>query len=581
MRALLAALLFVSAASLLFWRLDSVKLWRDEATTANWGRLMVENGAWLPWVEDGGQLVVQAADGHDVNSKLLPAMHSYLQFYVAAASFHLLGASAFTARLPFVLCGAAALWVLYRLGVILFGPGLRPFLLPFLGLFSIHFLNASRVCRYYGLVYLIAAWLLFEFCRYLKNPALAGERTFYLRLAVAGVLLYGANYVSFGGMWGALGLFVLLIGDRRLQRGFFTLSAGLGIVLGAEFWILHSEFAANWPPESTVSAARLYQRGLFSGGREFWRTVPLLFLLPAAFYMARRSGPAFSRVLGAAMISSWLVAASPLLVPYTRRELFDAPAIFWTFAALWIVVPATLFVVWRRCPRDALAQAALLGGLVLLVSPLLTTAFGKNKAEQRHYYQIIPAAVLLGGLATSSLAGAGRRVPAAVLFGGLLIWPNLDFPVQGGRIVARQLRNDDSVNGPLVDFLRANVRPRETVAFYRNVKGMAIFFHLPDLQWVALLDADVPHNRQFRGRLPDDQFDDYPGVDWYVVWSNRGKPPKGLTPEHKLVWKHGYTRRKSWWNRNLPDRFEKYEVYYRARRQEAGPPVVRGEKSHG
>ena len=573
MRAALAALLVASAAFLLFWRLDAVKLWRDEGTTANWGRLMVENGTWLPWATDGDQLVVQAADGHDVNSKLLPAMQSYLQFYVAAASFKLLGTNTFTARLPFVLCGAAALWVLYRLGVLLFGPGLRSFMLPFLGLFSIHFLYASRVCRYYALVYLIATWLLLEFCRYLKDPALAGESGFYLRLAAAGVLLYEANYLSFGGMWGALGLFVLLNGDRRLLRGFFSLSAILGVVLGAEFWILHSEFAAQWPPDTGASSADLYQRALFTRGRDYWRTVPLLLLPPTAFYVAWRSGRTLSLPIKAAMGLSVVVAASPLFVPYTRGELREMGMLPWIWAALWVVVPGTLFVLWRRSERSVFAQAALLAGLVLLVSPLLTVAFGQNQANQRHYYQIIPAAVLLAGLATSALAGSGRRVPAALLLGGLLLWPNLNYPVKGGRIVARQLRNDDSVNGPLVDFLRDNVRPHEKVAFYRNVKGMAVFFHIPDMNWAALLDSDVAHNRQFRGHLPDDQFDDYPGVDWYVLWSVRGKRPKGLTPEHKLVWEHRYIRRKSWWNRDRPDRFETYEVYYRSQptRDEPGP----------
>ncbi len=568
MRAALAALVVASTLFLLFWRLDNVKLYRDEATTANWGRLMAENGTWLPWTTDGDQLIVQAADGHDVNSKLLPAMHSYLQFYVAAASFKLLGTNTLAARLPFALCGAAALWVLYRLGVLLFGTGLRPFMLPFLGLLSINFLDASRVCRYYVLVYLIAAWLLLEFCRYLKNPALAGERGFHARLGVAGVLLYEANYISFGGMWGALGFFVLLVGDHRLRRGFFTLSAGLGIILGIEFWMLHSDFAANWPPGSNLTILETYERALFWRGRDFWKTVPLLFLLPAGFYAAWRSGQTLSRPIKAAMGLSLLVALSPLLVPYTRSELADLPPVFWLLAALWITVPGTLFVLWRRSRRGVLAQAALLGGLVLLVSPLFTAAVGKDEARQRHYYQIIPAAVLLGGLATSALSGAGRRVPAAVLFGGLLIWPNLTFPVRGGRVVARQLQNDDSMNGPLIDYLRENVRPHEKVAFYRNVKGMAIFFHLPDLNWVALLDSDVPHNRQFRGRLPDDQFDDYPDVDWYVVWSARGKRPKGLTPQHRLVWEHSFIRRKEWWNRDRPDRFEKYAVYYR------GEPAV-------
>ena len=129
--------------------------------------------------------------------------------------------------------------------------------------------------------------------------------------------------------------------------------------------------------------------------------------------------------------------------------------------------------------------------------------------------------------------------------------------------MARQLRNDDSVNGPLVNFLKNNVSANETVAFYRNVKGMAVFFHLPNLRWVALLDSDVPHNQQFKKLLPVDQFDDYPHIDWYVIWDARGKAPKGLTKEYKLVWEHTFNLRKSWWDRSRPDRSKGYKVYYR------------------
>lgn len=564
MRSALSVLLIASAAILLFWRLDSVKLYRDEATTANWGRLMAKNGTWLPFVVEDGQLVVQASDGHDVNSRLLPAMHSYLQFYVAAASFKLFGVNTFAARLPFVLCGAASLWILYKLGVLLFGAGLRPLILPFLGLFSIHFLNAARVCRYYGLVYLISAWLLLEFCRYLKDPSIAKRKSFYIRLALAGVLLYESNYVSFGGMWGALGLFVLLIDDQKLRRGFFALSSILFLLLGAEFWILHSNFAANWPPESNISELQLYQRAFLSLGREFWRTVPMVFLLPVAFHVAWRSKEKFSNWTKIGVAISLLISSSPLLLPFTRSELLDRVTLFSILVVLWGVIPLTVFTLWRRSEKKVHTQAALLCGLVLLVSPLFTIALGKTKAEQRHYYQIIPAVALLGGLAVSTQLGNRRKLSSGVLLGGLLIWPNLSLPVQGGRVVARQLQNDDSVNGPLVKFLRDNVHASESVAFYRNVKGMAIFFHLPDLNWVGLLDSNIPHNQQFRALLPASQFDDYTDTNWYVVWSNRGKSPRGLTPKHKLIWEQKFHRRKSWWDRNRPDRFEEYKVYYRA-----------------
>ena len=161
MRTALIVLLLLLGTFLLFWRLDGALLWRDECSTANWARLMVEQGYWAPRVFDGSQLIVQAADGHDFNSELTPAMQSWLQFYVAAAAFKLFGASTWTARLPFALVGAICLFVLYRLGLVLFGSGLRPFLMPYLGLLSIYFLSAARQSRYYVLVVLAASLLFF------------------------------------------------------------------------------------------------------------------------------------------------------------------------------------------------------------------------------------------------------------------------------------------------------------------------------------------------------------------------------------------------------------------------------------
>ena len=90
---------------------------------------------------------------------------------------------------------------------------------------------------------------------------------------------------------------------------------------------------------------------------------------------------------------------------------------------------------------------------------------------------------------------------------------------------------------------------------------MMAHFNLPRMKWVALLDSDEPRNRRLRGRLPDYLFDDYEGVDWYVVWDNRGKMPKKLTADYKLVWEHSYTEPRSWWDRQYPPRVLSYRVY--------------------
>src|SRR5262245_34120093 len=88
--AVLAGLLAVSIF-LLVWRLDGTILWRDEASTGAWARIMVERKLLIPRVFDGRILAVQGADGHDFNEDLSPSVQGWLQFYVAALSFKVLG----------------------------------------------------------------------------------------------------------------------------------------------------------------------------------------------------------------------------------------------------------------------------------------------------------------------------------------------------------------------------------------------------------------------------------------------------------------------------------------------------------
>jgi len=559
---------------LLFWRLDGALLWRDEATTANWARLMAESGSWLPYVFDGErqQLIVQSDDGHDVSSKLLPAMQSWLQFYVSAAFFRVLGVSEFTARLPYAICGAIALLLLYRVGILLFGPGIRPLMLPALAVTSIHFLNAARHSRYYAVVVAVACWLLLEFCRYLRDTSLAGQRSFYLRLGGAGLILYFANYVSFAGMWAALGVFVLLQRDARLLRNFILLSGGVAIVAGLDFWLLHSEFAGQWPPPTATSVWERYRSGLTNRGRDFWRAAPVVFLVPAAFYLFRRHGERLPLALAAGLGVASLLLLSPLFFFSAAEARGASGPVFWLGVALCACVPASIAWCWTRIRQPGLwTRAALLGGLVLVISPLLAIAAGKEQASPRHYYQTIPATALLTALAAAGLERAANRKAATGFFAAALLWPALDFnQACCDQVVERQFLRDSSYNEPFFTFLRENLKPGDEVAFYRNVEGMTAYFYLPEMRWVALLNSEAPHNRQFRGVIPDDQFDDYEGVDWYVLWDPRGGRPRGLSDEkYEKVWEYEYEYHLGWWDRGVQPPRRKYEVY--RRRAEATP----------
>jgi 4-amino-4-deoxy-L-arabinose transferase-like glycosyltransferase len=563
MQRALAAILIVFSAVVLFWRLDGDYLWRDEGTTAVWARQMAESGDWIPWVYDREkqQLMVQAADGHDVNSKLLPAMQSYLQFYVAAVSFELFGVSEQSARAPFALIGALTLVLLYRLGRAMFGQSAWALAPPALAASSIFFLHAARQCRYYVIVALGAAWVLLEVYRYLEQPERAERRSFYLHLAGAGFLIYLSNYVSFLTTWTALGLFVLLTRDWKLIRGFLTMCAVMAVPITAEFLWLHAEFAGNWPPRVEAPLNELYQAGLVNRMRDLWRALPFVFLLPSAVFLARRAGC----LAGPAKPLAIVAAALPLLGFVLSSDLFAdlPPAAFWVFAALCLSMPAALLLCWQnlRSPGPW-TQIALLAGLLLVVSPLLTIALAKDKTSTRYYYQVSPAAVVVCSLAAAALARRNQAAGLALL-GGMILWPNFDFMMGGtDEVVQRQYLANKTYNGPLIDYFREHLRPGDRVAFLRNVKGMAMYVYFPEMRWVGLLDADAPHNQQFRGRIPDDQFDVDADADWYVFWDPREETAKGFSEErYEKVWEYTHEGLQSLWDWGKPPGTRHYEVW--------------------
>lgn len=557
----IAALLLCFAA--IFWRLDGVPLWRDEATTAVWGRLMAETGSALPYAFDrrDGQLLVQDDDGHDINSRLLPAMQSYLQIYVSAAGHKFLGGGTWQARLPFALFGLATLALLYWLGRVVGGPAWLPLALPVSACVSIYFLHAARQGRYYILVVFATVLLLVQVARYLRKPDLGRRWQFQAQLCLIGCLLYVGNYLSFAATWLALGLF-FLITDRPLLLRLCAASALMAVVLGAEFWMLHAEYLAAWRPGSEDSFWANFRHTLSRRGADYWRWVPLVILLPAAALVARPIG---GHKLSKRNVFIWLAAAVPLVglvlpEPWLRRT---SDPLFVAIGLLFLTVPAVALYLWKRIDRpNACARLALLAGLIVTVCPMFTVLVAGRGTLPRYYYQTCPAAVVLVGLATVALHSSGRRAAALACFVGASLWSNLDLAAGGTeQVVLRQFVRYDEHNVPLLDFLAANTEPGDSIAYFRNVKGMVANYYLPDRRWVNQLDVNVEYNRRFRGNIPDDQFDDSPGPDWFVVWDPKDRTPKALDDRYELVWEHAYRELRGVWSLGREPRERAYAVY--------------------
>ena len=563
MRRIAAIAALALCVTAIFWRLDGVPLWRDEATTAVWARLMVDSGDWLPYAFDreAGQLLVQDDDGHDINSRLLPAMQSYLQFYVSAAGHWLFGDGTIAARLPFALVGFGCLALLWSLGRRLGGPSWLPVALPLIASVSIYFLHAARQGRYYILVVFATLLLLLQVARYLRDPALGRKWSFHGQLCLVGCVLYAGNYLSFAATWLALGVFLLLT-DRPTLARLCGASAVLAVVLGTEFWLLHAEFLTEWRPGSENSFWENFRYVVSRRGADYWRWVPFVLIAPAMALLGRWSKLKISRAGWALVVVGALAPLLGFVVsePWLRRT---PDLTFVMFGLVFLCVPAAALYLWTRIEQPSIhAKMALLAGLIVAVCPLFTIALAGRATLPRYYYQACPAAIVLVGLGTAGLASTGRRRTAMACLIGASLWPNLELAGGGTeQVVLRQFLRYDEHNGPLLEFLKSSTKPGQSIAYLRNVKGMVGKYYLPDRRWVNLLDSEVPYNQRFRNLLPADQFDDSPDPDWFVVWDAKGGAPRALDDRYELVWERSYRELRSYWGLDQDARERAYAIY--------------------
>jgi hypothetical protein len=490
-RRLCTAAVIAVCVFLVFWRLDSVTLFRDEADTALLAERMVTQRDWIPRYFDGQQLITHMPGGEDFDERFVPVIPGWLQFYVEALSFKAFGTSTWTARMPFAALGLAALGVLYWNGALLLGRA-RAWIPPLLAVTSIFSLTMFREARYYALVYLFASLLILEFSRYVRDRRLSNQTTFYVRLGIWGLLLDLSHWGSFAATWFALSVFAVFSRDAVLRRKWIALSAIMIAPIGAEFAVLHLGYLLN-------------RAGLQS---DYWGWRQII-------------------KLNALAVSS--------IVP------------------LVLLVPPGICLWKHRTRLDRGQSAALLLSLcVIVLSVLFTIVAAHARAESRYYIQILPAAVLLESSVLGMLVDSDRRVAAVLLGLGFVIWPNLSFNIDWSEeLVERQLLARTTYNEPLIAFLQRHVRGGDTLEVVPNHQGQAIHFCIPQARWVGQLDSNSASNQRYRQVLPAAAFDDYPRVDWLVVWHSiwfeQPRVPLAASQYH-LVWRYRFTHPHSFWD---------------------------------
>ncbi|MCK4423432.1 MAG: glycosyltransferase family 39 protein, partial [Candidatus Omnitrophica bacterium] len=187
-------LLSLIAAILLFTNLDNIYLWVDEAETAVLGRNVLTYG--YPRAFDGTNTLNLLGDSWkhfaEYDQNYIWTIHPWLEFYVTAASFMLLGITTFAARFLFALAGLGSVLLSYSLSRQLFQNKTISQISTGLLVFSVPFLLHMRQCRYYALITFFTLWMMLSYLRFVKGKKYSG-----LELGLSSVLLFHSNYGPF------------------------------------------------------------------------------------------------------------------------------------------------------------------------------------------------------------------------------------------------------------------------------------------------------------------------------------------------------------------------------------------------
>lgn len=474
---ILAVVLFFA----FFWRLDGAYLWRDEATTACWAREMAVSNSVVPKVWNGKQLIVQGSKGHDFNEHFLPSMQGWLQFYVGAITFKLLGASTFTARFPFALLGIIGIYLFYLIFRQLFDSKRTAAIAAFLSIFSLPYLHFVRQSRYYALVLVLTLAIIYEIIKHLRNPEKHNSILFFIRLGILGILLFFTNYFTFGIFWVGLILVIPLIRNKRFTFGLIGSTLAVVALAIPVIVIVHASFLSRAEILSTVYLS------------DYWDWFKLSY---------GRINPLFP------------------MIPF---------------------LGIGVFLLWRYPEQTASLKRITLGLWILILSTMIVSVIiNKSNAFLRYMLHVIPIAVLLIGIYTYWVYKIFGNKAAWIFFAFIFVYHSLSSVLNHSEaVVKRQFAKNDSYNRPLVEFLRENVKPSEKVAFIINDKGMVAYFYLPDLRWVGILEAFNPYNQVYKTKLPETMFDDYFDIDWVVVWGVRGLPAR-VEIGYDLMWNYCY-----------------------------------------
>lgn len=207
------AILAALCLALLLTNLGSDYLWADEGDTAVLASNIVKFGVPRAW---DGVTFTDSDKGARENDDLVMVSHPWVQYYVVAASFFVLGENTFSARLPFALAGWLTILLVYAFVCRVTTNRWAAFYAAALTVLSVQFLLYSRQCRNYSLNMLLTCWLFWIFFR------MKSVRSCIL-FALAAILLFHIHPFGIVPV-GVLGILTLIYRPFVPQRRWFWLA---------------------------------------------------------------------------------------------------------------------------------------------------------------------------------------------------------------------------------------------------------------------------------------------------------------------------------------------------------------------
>lgn len=493
----------------LFWNLSERYLWQDEAHTGVLAQRVLRFG--LPLAYDGKNLVgsdIAAptpseetehtyrdpdfavryyADRGIYGPNLAWRFHPWGQFYLAASTIALLGNTTLAARLPFVLAGLAALWVLFSLAVRFTGSTLTAVTATlFLGLNSFWVLNA-RQARYYPVSSLMLLVTLLLYLCWRERP-----RENWLRFPAVTCLWFHFDFGTVLLVLAVLFADCMIFNPERRVAPRTWLVAALGILASLLFyqpWARVGFGATDWPD-------RLLQNTVYLDHY----VVPLSVIAAALVVLGIRRDliQKERRLIGLsctilAALPVWLTMITPSV--FLRYSIIAAPlgalVMAWTAVRM---MPRRFALL---SPLPVLAVALL---PILVLPRSLTGDESSPLLELRPelsfaWRQIVVSSPDPNRIAVEWLRhSTGPDDPILINYEDLPLIYYLPNPVRGG---IAGFRVEGQITPPAVTILRRTASFTPEAPFLREARRhrwQTVAIPIPDVPWGNLAD---PHAMSF------------------------------------------------------------------------------------